>query len=330
MRRIGNLFDRVTSYENLLASFRLAVRGCGKTGPVCHFFYHLEPEILRLQEELAKGTYRPGPYRHFTIYDPKERIIAVAPFRDRVVHHAVVRVLTPIYERIFIHDSYATRPNKGTHAAIKRAQSFLRRWEWYLKLDIEKYFYTVDHDILMGLLKRKLKDPHLLDLLDRIIRNPRSFGKGIPIGNLTSQFLANVYLDPLDHEIKDRMGVRGYIRYMDDMVLFAESKAELVSLKIRIERFLLERLALPLKSEVSCLNRSSHGLSFLGMRIFPRFIRVKPENRRRSVKRMEKRLKEWRQGRISEETLEQSLASMVGHLRYFCPNAGILFGVRAV
>ncbi|MCP4398572.1 MAG: RNA-dependent DNA polymerase, partial [bacterium] len=120
-----------------------------------------------MQEELQNGTYQPGSYHYFTIYDPKERVIAVAPFRDRVVHHAIVRVLTPIYERVFIYDSYATRPAKGTHAAIRRAQHFLRRRPYYLKTDIAQYFYSVDHEILLTLLQRKIKDHHLLALLER-------------------------------------------------------------------------------------------------------------------------------------------------------------------
>jgi len=171
LKRINNLFSKVTSYQNLLIASRLAMKGSGRTAATCQFFFHLETEILSLQTELLNGTYQPGSYRYFTIFDPKERVIAVAPFRDRVVHHAVVRILTTIYERVFIYDSYATRPNKGTHAAIKRAQKFIRRWPWYLKADIKKYFDNVNHGTIMDILKRKLKDRQLLDLLDRIIRN---------------------------------------------------------------------------------------------------------------------------------------------------------------
>ncbi len=323
MKRINNLFNSITSYENLLIASRLAMKGSGKTAATCKYFYHWETEILQLQTELLNGIYRPGSYRYFIIYDPKERVIAVAPFRDRVVHHAVVRILTPIYERVFIHDSYATRPCKGTHAAIKRAQKFIRQWPWYLKADIEKYFNNVDHEILLGIIERKIKDRQLLKLLDRIIRNTPTSGIGIPIGNLTSQFLANVYLDPLDHKIKDQIGVKGYLRYMDDFVLFGYSKKELLDLKCSVDHFLSERLRLCLKSNSTWLNRSSHGLSFLGMRIFPRFIRVKPENRKRSLKRMSNIVKKWEIGEIEEERMAKSLASIVGHLRYFCPKVNI-------
>jgi RNA-directed DNA polymerase len=319
VKRVGHLFEDVTSYENLLAAFRLARRGSGNAPAVGRFFFHLERELLRLQAELEAGSYQPGAYQYFTIYDPKERVIAVAPFRDRVVHHALVRVLTPIYERVFIFDSYATRPGKGTHAAIGRAQQFLRRWMWYLQTDIAKYFDRVDHDTLLDLLRRKLKDRRLLNLLERIIRNTSTPGTGLPIGNLTSQFLANVYLDPLDHDLKDRLGLRGYVRYMDDMACFSDSKAALQETQTRMEEFLRTRLALSLKPSATRLNRASHGLSFLGMRIFRQAIRVKPENRRRSLRRLRQAIQAWKQNEITEEQMQQSLISIVGHLRYFCP-----------
>jgi retron-type reverse transcriptase len=317
MKRIGNLFDQVTDYQTLLLAFRRARRGTGWTAETRHFFFHLEPELLRLQETLETGRYRPGAYRYFPIRDPKPRLIAVAPFRDRVVHHAIVHALEPVYERCFIHDSYATRPGKGTHAAIRRAQTFARRWPWYLKMDIEKYFESADHGVLLGLLERKLKDRRLLALLERIIHNGAISGRGLPIGNLTSQFLANVYLDPLDHYLKEEQGVRGYLRYMDDFVAFGENKQELLTLRHTIGDYLTERLRLRLKIDATWLNRSSHGLSFLGMRVFPNLIRVKPENRRRSLKRLQRRLAQWAAGEIDDARLAQSLTSIQAHLGYF-------------
>lgn len=318
MKRINHLFEQVVSFENLLAASRLAMQGCGNTPATCRFSYRLEPEILKLQRELESGAYHPGQYRYFQVFDPKQRLIAVAPFRDRVVHHAIVRILTPIYERCFIFDSYATRPGKGTHAAIKRAQRFVRAFPWYLKADIIKYFDNVNHDTLMAILGRKIKDRRLLALMERIIRNVPS-SRGLPIGNLTSQFLANVYLDPFDHDIKDRLGIHGYVRYMDDFILFGHSKKELRELRAYVDGFLMQRLGLSLKINATWLNRSSHGLSFLGMRIFPRFIRIKPENRRRSLKRMAETVRRWESGMIDEDKLVQCVSSIAGHMRYFCP-----------
>ncbi len=323
MKRIGYLFDQAISYENLLTAFRLAMKGCGNTYATCRFSFHLEKEILKLRKELKEGTYRPGAYQYFKIRDPKERVIAVAPFRDRVVHHAVVRIMTPHYERIFIHDSYATRAGKGTHAAILRAQTFLRKWPWYLKTDIDKYFENVNHNILIELLKRKIKDRRFLELMAHIIRNTPEEGRGLPIGNLTSQFLANVYLDPFDHEIKDKRSIRGYLRFMDDSVLFCRSRDELLTLRSVVEDYLKNKLKLRLKPGATWINRSSHGLSFLGMRIFPRFIRIKPANRRRSLKKLSVQMKAYKSNRVDEQSLVRSVDSIVGHLRYFCPDMKI-------
>jgi len=323
MKRVGNLFESVISFENLLEASRLAMKGSGRTNITCRFFFDLEDQILTLQDELKENSYRPGPYRYFMIKDPKDRTIAVAPFRDRVVHHAIVRILTPVYEKVFIHDSYATRPVKGTHAAIKRAHKFLRSSVWYLKTDIEKYFASVDHEVLVELIQRKIKDREFIDLLGLIIRNGAETGKGIPIGNLTSQFLANVYLDPLDHYIKDHLAWKRYVRYMDDMVFFSDSKEMLLEIKKHVEEFLSERLILRLKPKATHLNRVSHGLSFLGMRIFPGIIRIRPENLRRGLRRLKQRHREWEQGEISEESLAQSAMSIVGHIRYFCPSISV-------
>jgi len=327
MRKIGNLFKQIVQFENLYYSFKMAMKGTGKNKSTTRFFFHLENELILLQKELQNETYQPGDYRFFKIYDPKERLIAVAPFRDRVVHHAIVNILTPVYERCFIYDSYATRPDKGTHIAIKRAQKYVRRWKWYLKSDIEKYFENVNHDILMNILKKKLKEKSLLNLLEKIIRNVPD-KKGIPIGNLTSQFLANVYLNPFDHELKDHKRIPAYLRFMDDFVLFADSKEYLKRLKLEIESYLMKHLAINIKQSVTCIHRCSHGLNFLGMRIFPNYIRIKRENRRRCIKKIKKKINVYEQSLTQQplyddpETI-QSIECIISHMNYFCPNIKI-------
>jgi RNA-directed DNA polymerase len=323
LKRVGHLLEQATSFENLWAAARLAKQGCGATPAASRFWFYLEPNLLELQAALRDGTYRPGSYRYFTIRDPKIREIAVAPFRDRVVHHALVRVLTPIYERVFIFDSYATRPGKGTHAAVRRAQTFARRWPYYLKTDIAKYFESVDHASLIALLEHKIKDRAFLDVLARIIRNTRTPGKGLPIGNLTSQFLANVYLDPCDHVIKEQWGVRGYVRYMDDLVLFGDTAADVQALRQRLAEWLTDRLQLRMHEAVTVIQRSIHGLNFLGWRIFPAFIRMRPANRRRSLRRLKQAQIAWMNGKITEEQMQQKMASLVGHLTHFSPHASL-------
>jgi len=219
MKRIGNLYEKVISFKNLYKAFTKAKRGTKNTESL-KFFYNLENELFTLYQELSTKIYKPVKYRYFKIYEPKEREISVASFRDRIVHHAIINILEPIYENIFIYDSYATRKEKGTHRAIKRAQEYLKKNKWYLKADIKKYFESINPDILMQILQTKIKDKDLLLLIEVIIRNSGEKKSGLPIGNLTSQFFANVYLDKFDHYIKDDTQsitsiLEGNINYFD-------------------------------------------------------------------------------------------------------------------
>ncbi len=293
VKRVAGLFPAVHDFGLLLGDARRARQGAGRTTSACRFYFHLEPELLRIQRQLREGRYRPGPHEHFSIRDPKPRRIAVAPFRDRVVHHAVVRVLTPVFEPLFIYDSYATRKGKGTHAAIERAQRFLRSNRWYLKADVRQFFDSVDHVILLQQVERKVKDLALLDLIGHIVRGGSQTGMGLPIGNLPSQFFANVYLDTLDHFVKEQLRVRHYLRYMDDLVLFADSKLAALRWREDVGRYLEERLQLSLNPASTWINRSSHGLSFLGHRIFANMIRTRGENRRRSLRKLMRRQSPW-------------------------------------
>ncbi|MEO5333743.1 MAG: reverse transcriptase/maturase family protein [Magnetococcus sp. YQC-5] len=323
MKRHGNLFSQVIDFGNLLAAAHRARQGCGWGNETMRFFFYLEPELLYLRNDLANGRYQPGPYRLFEVRDPKQRTIAVAPFRDRVVHHALVAVIESIYEPIFISDSFATRKGKGVHAAIHRAQEFLRLWPWHIKMDVEKFFDSVNHDILLALLARRFKDRPLMALLEQIVRNSSLPGIGIPIGNLTSQFLANVYLDPFDHQVKECWCIPGYVRYMDDWVIFGESREDLLTLLPRIEDFLQERLCLYLKPTGTRLDHSGRGLGFLGMRLFPNLIRHASKNQKRSLRRIEERMNQWKNGELTDEHLSHSLNSTVGHLRHFKPKMRI-------
>lgn len=260
--------------------------------------------------------YQPGAYRHFLIHDPKTRTISVAPFRDRVVHHALVNVLEPIYERIFIGDSYATRKGKGTHAAIAQAQRYLHQTGWFLKTDVDKYFDSIRHDVLMALLDRKIKDRRLLEITRRIISNGGSDGCGLPIGNLTSQFFANVYLHPLDTFIQQELDVKHYIRYMDDFVLFSIDKNVLKSHRSAVTDFLDSQLGLRLKPGATFLNQAGNGLTFLGRRVFPALVRFASPNLRRMIKRMAQRETAYTKGFISEEKMLESMNSYWAVLQY--------------
>jgi RNA-directed DNA polymerase len=313
MKRIANPFSELVSFDNLYGAWQKAWRGAGKSSQSLDFNFNLENELLLLCDELKKELYQPGGYYYFTIHEPKKRLIAEAPFRDRVVHHAIVNVLEPIYERMFISDSYATRKNKGTHRAVYRAQQFLRSNRWYLKADIKKYFASIDLDILMSILCRKIKDTKLLGLIERILLCDTRYS-GLPIGNLTSQFLANVYLDRFDHWIKDELGIKAYVRYMDDFVIFAENRDSLKTLLPRTEVYLEHELALNLKEKSVCINRRAHGLSFLGTRIFPNLIRIRSENLKRSLNRLKKVETEHSKGLLTEDQLRSSGQSIIAHL----------------
>jgi RNA-directed DNA polymerase len=317
MKTYKHLFPHFVSFENLLLAYRKARRGSGNTPQAQAFCFHLEGELLQIQRELMGGTYQPGAFHYFQLRDPKARTIAVAPFRDRVVHHALINVLEPIFERSFIFHSYATRKGKGTHQAIAQAQQYLRRWRWFFKADVEKFFDSADHDILLSLLQRKVKDQPLLAVAERIIRNGGSAGKGLPIGNLTSQFLANVYLDPLDHFLKDEKGVKGYLRYMDDFVVFGHCRSELKGWRTEIRNFLGDRLQLKLKAKACFLNQRSNGLSFLGARIFPNTLRIHPQSLRRLLQKQQSRKAAFQAGEIPEPEWLAGQNSAYAHLSTF-------------
>lgn len=332
MKRYFHLFEQVVSFENLLAAFYEARKGKRHKRNVARFEARLEEELFWLKETLSQGSYRPGPYRTFKIYEPKERIISAAPFRDRVVHHAICRVIEPIFEPTFIFDSYANRKGKGTHAGIRRCEMFCRKYRYVLKADIRKFFPSIDHQILKDLLARKIGCRRTLDLLYLIIdaSNPQEpvddlFAgddlftvlrrKGLPMGNLTSQFMANLYLSPLDHFVKETLRFPGYARYVDDFVLFANDKRVLHQARQEIAVFLATHLRLrlhPVKCQVFPVEA---GVDFLGQHITARVRRLRPSNVRRFWKRTHQQLKGYFEGTLPPERLEASLNSWCGHAR---------------
>ena len=248
MKRYGDLFEKIVSWDNLVEAARMALRGRKRIN-AARFYFHLETELIQLEDELRSGAYRPLPYRVFEIFEPKRRVISAADIRDRVVHHAICRILEPIFERRAISDSFACRRGKGSQAAAQRVQDLMRRDEWFLKCDISQYFASIDHQRLQGLLRRIIRDRQLLALLDQIIEAPLPGlppGRGLPIGNLTSQHFANLYLGELDHFIKERLRVGGYVRYMDDFLLFGATRDGLREQHDQIRNFLDQHLGLAL------------------------------------------------------------------------------------
>lgn len=315
MKRYGNLFQKIIAYENLIKAAYKAFRGKKNKDAVLRFYFYYEYELLRLKRELTSGTYTPRPLRHFLIRDPKLRLISAPAFRDRVLHHAICNIIESILEKEYIYHSYACRVGKGTHRAIKQAGRFCQKYGYVLKCDIKKYFRSIDHHILKGLLDNKFKDPRLKWLLEVVIDSSNDKGKGIPIGSLTSQHFANFYLDKLDHYIKDELGVKGYLRYMDDFLLFENSKVELHLLKEKIEVFLTRQLQLKLKDKATILSPVHVGIPFLGFRVFSGYIRLIKESKTRLVKKLKRRVVEFREGIIDEEKYTQSLMSITEYLK---------------
>lgn len=333
MKRHGNLWPQLISFENLLQAAQKACRGKRFRPLVARFHFDLEHELWRLHEELSSKTYRPGAYRSFFVYEPKKRLISAAPYRDRVVHHALTGILEPLFERSFIFDSYACRKGKGTHAAVDRCQHYARRFRYVLKADIRKFFPSIDHEILRRLVARKVKDPNALWLTGLIVEHsnpqepvldwfpgddlftPTERRRGIPIGNQTSQFFANVYLDPLDHFVKDKLRMKGYVRYVDDFLIFSNSKQELADVREEVGGF-LEQLRLRLHRKKTVIFPSSEGIAFLGYRVFATYRLLAKGNVWRFRRRMRGMQEEYARGKLGHQDIRQRIMSWIGHVQH--------------
>lgn len=318
MRRAGGLWDGVASFGALCDAAKRAARGKRSSRSAARFLERLEPEALALERELEAGTWRPGPVATFEIEDPKPRTIAALPFRDQVVHHALIGVLEPVFERRMIADSYACRKAKGTHAALRRAKRFVRRFGWFLKCDVRSFFDSVRHEVMRDALARVVKDRRVLDLCATILAGPEGSpdtGQGLPIGSLTSQWFANLLLDRLDHHVKEVLRVPGYLRYMDDFVLFDDERDRLAFHLREVRRFLADPLGLALKEPATLLAPVSEGLPFLGWLLFRGPTRLRPANRRRYRWRLRHRASEAQTGRRSQASYLQAAGSLYELLR---------------
>jgi retron-type reverse transcriptase len=331
MKREGNLFPQLVSFGNLLQAAKQAQRGKRFTRQTLIFNHNLENELLRLREELTTETYRPGAYFTFEIYEPKRRMISAAPYRDRVVHHAPCNVIGPIFERTFIDTSYANRVGFGTSRAFDRFRRYIRNSRYVLQCDIYRYFPSIDHAILKSFIRRKIKCHDTLRLIDLIIDNsnpqeevtayfpgddlftPHERRRGLPIGNLTSQFFANIYLNGFDHFVKEQLGIRKYLRYVDDFALFGDDPDELATARAAIEARLAElRLRIhPVKSQ---LFETRHGGNFVGFRVFKEFVRVRRNTMDRARKRHRRLTDDYARERIGFEDVARSLTSWNAHV----------------
>jgi len=324
------LWAELTSLPNLFESAGRAAAGKKARPDVAAFQANLEPELFRLQRQLTSGTYLPGPYRTFRIVDPKPRLISAAPFRDRVVHHALTNVVEPIFERRFIPYSFACRKGFGTHVALAHARRACRRYSCVLKLDIRKYFPSIDHAILEEQLAKAIPCEDTLRLIHSIVASsnppeevvhyfpgdtlfsPYQRRRGLPLGNQTSQFFANVYLNPLDHMIVRNLRPGAYSRYVDDFLLFSDSKEQLQEMHGRIAEFLCG-LRLTLHANKSRVYWCRDGFPFLGFQLLPTHARLLRPNVVRFRRRLRGLHQEYHAGLIDKKAVNQSVQAWIGH-----------------
>ncbi len=331
--RNGELFRELCDPAHLIRSARAAARGKRRKPDVAKFLLELEPECFRLAHELSSGLWRPGSYHTFTILEPKPRLISAAPFADRVVHHAIVALLEPHFEKRFVEHSYACRKGKGTHRALLRASELSRRRKYVLKGDVVKFFPSIDHEILKQCVRRVIADTAVLRVLDLIIDGsnpqepahewfdgddlfaPACRARGIPIGNLTSQFLANVFLDHLDHAVMDSLGCGEYIRYCDDFLIFSDDSTHLWSVRRAIER-LLGDLRLRLHPRKGGVHATWSTIPFLGFTLRRGHRRLQRGGIVRATRRLRRGAREVIEGVISEKGLRARVAAWLGHARF--------------
>lgn len=333
--QVTGAYAELYRWSNLYTAYRRAARGKRSRAPAARFEFRLEDNLIQLQDELANETYRPGPYVNFTIHEPKRRLISAAPFRDRVVHHALCQVIEPAFERSFIHHSYANRVAKGTHRALDTCQSWLGQYRYSLQCDIRQFFPSIDHHILQRILNRRIQDSAIRRLIALILQSGIGVlneeyemvyfsgdnllavnrPRGLPIGNLTSQFWANCYLNEFDHFVTRHLGCGAYQRYVDDFLLFANDKALLNQWRTTIiER--LAQLRLTLHREKAQVRPTTEGIHFLGFFVYPthrRLVRTKGVNYRRKLMTL---LAAYQRQEISRVTLDQSLQGWINYVRY--------------
>ncbi|MHB8626988.1 MAG: reverse transcriptase domain-containing protein [Aggregatilineales bacterium] len=332
---LSSLYSQITSWSNLLLAYRKASRHKRGKSAAAHFEHQIADRLLDLQQSLIDFTYEPGDYVHFMIYDPKQRKISAAPFRDRVVHHALCNLIEPLFERRFIPDSYANRVGKGTHRALDRLQQFARSYRYVLRADIVKHFPSIDYAILADVLADTIQDEQTLRLASRILQSgkgvladdyqmvyfpgddlfARGRPRGLPIGNLTSQFWSNCYLDPFDWFILNDLGCPAYVRYVDDFALFSHSKRQLYEWKQAIIDF-LATLRLVIHDRQAQVIPCGQGIPWLGFVVYPTHRRIKARNVVKFSRRIRTRWAEFCAAAISFAEFDASVQGWINHVRY--------------
>lgn len=315
MKRIGFLVEKIADTDNLLLAYYKASRGKQLKADKRAFESSLWENIARMQEEILSGNPDVGHYEYFTIHDPKQRLICAASFSERVLHHAIINVCHQYFERQLIETTYATRPGKGVYQALERAKHAAAKYQYVAKCDFKKYFDSIDHEILKKSLRRLFKDERLLGILNSIIESySRKEGKGIPIGNLTSQYFANYYLSSQDHLCKEILGVKEYIRYMDDFLIFASSPEELRYYVKEVSEYSSKELALTLKPVVYV--KPCEGIPFLGYKTYNDKILLNSRSKRRLKSKIHEYEYKRVEGMWSESEYMEHITPLLAFARY--------------
>jgi retron-type reverse transcriptase len=319
MKTFNNLYNKIYDFANLHKAY-LQARKCKRyKKEVLEFTNNLEANLIEIQNELIWHKYKPSQYRSFIVREPKERLILCLPFKDRVVQHAIHNVIEPIFEKTFIKDSYACRKGKGTLRGLNRAEKFISKYSsdiYCLKMDIRKYFYTIDHAVLKDLIKRKIRCKETLELLFGLIDSVDN--PGLPIGSLLSQLFANVYLGSLDHFIKEELKVKHYVRYMDDMIILSENKKSLQNYLLQINNFILIRLHLSLNSKTQIFP-IKRGIDYLGYRQFQDYRILRKRILKSNLKKFKKLIKIG----VSMEELKTKIVAFMNICNY-CKSESII------
>lgn len=325
MKTYNNLYEAICDFDNIHLAYLKARRNKRYRVDVLQFSCNLEHNLNNIQSELLSRQYKTGTYRMFYVYEPKKRMILSLPFKDRVVQHAICNVIEPIFDKRFIYDSYACRADKGIHKGSSRLTQFLRRarnkWDrvYCLKCDIKQYFPSINHNILSDILGRTITCRDTLTLLDGIIRSHNALeGESIPIGNLTSQLFANVYLNELDYYMKQHLKIKLYIRYVDDFIVLDDDKKALRDLKDNVEAFLKRklRLALNRKSGIAPVDR---GVDFLGYRTWADYKLI----RKRSIRNIRRGITKLTKDGKTPAEIQRAMSSWLG----YCTHAD-MWGLR--
>lgn len=304
------MIECIAERINLEQAFYKAKKGKAAKASVQAFGKSLKENLRDLESQILAGEVEVGDYNYFTIYDPKKRQICAAPFAQRVLHHALMNVCHDRFDRYQTADSFASRIGKGTYAALDQAKGYQKRYGWFLKLDVRKYFDSLNHQIIREQLNGLFKDVRLLRIFDQILDSycVRE-NRGVPIGNLSSQYFANHYLAVADHFAKEVLRIPAYIRYMDDMVLWHDDKEALLEAGTRFREFIEDRLQLELKP--FCLNRSDRGLPFVGYLLYPDTVRLAQRSRKRYIEKIKKYDLSLQEGSWSQKEYQQHATPLV-------------------